>query len=108
MNRPCEVVLPITPWRKTTATILRRDTDPVAGVMPRSGGQHRMRFGLVRGRRGLDRMSRVEVGVEGAGVVRIPLQRRDEVMVDVGERVVDGVTQKRVRAHLDESGVVLP
>ena len=44
--------------------------------------------------------------MEGDGVVGVALQRAEAVVMGVGQGVGDGVGEQRVRADLDEGGVV--
>ena len=92
----------------------RRDTgvarggrrDPVVGVQPRGSRERDVRFRAVHGGRGAGGVAGVEMGMEGQGVVVVAGQRGKGVMMGVGEGVIDGVGQHRVRADLDEGAVL--
>ena len=58
--------------------------DPVPGVVPRRGGQHRMRFGRMLGVRRVGGVGGVEVGVEAQRVVGVALQGSDAVVMRTG------------------------
>ena len=80
--------------------------DPVPGVVPRRARQHRVRLGRMRQRRRAHDVRAVEVGVEADRVIAVARQRPDAVVVDRLQRLGDGMGQHRVRADLDEGGVL--
>jgi hypothetical protein len=62
----------------------------VPGVVPRSAGQHRMRFRRMRGQGRVDRVYGVETGVEADRVVTVARQRADAVVVGGSHGFGDG------------------
>ena len=55
---------------------------------------------------GPDGVDGVEVGVEGAGVIRVLSQGADAVVMGAGQCLADGVGRHRVGADFDEGVVV--
>ena len=88
----------------------RSEIEQMPGVLPRGVRQRGVRLRRVFAQRRPDGERRVQRGVEGDGVVGVPLQRSEAVLVmvpdlGVGQGVRDGLGEQRVRADLNEGAV---
>ena len=80
--------------------------NPVTGAVPRRTRQFHVGFGRMRRVWGPEGVDGVEVGVEGAGVIRVLSQGPDAVVMRAGQCFTDGVSRYRVGADFDEGVVV--